>query len=375
MKPNEQRIRRKKWENDHVRLREQTIGTSLAAAFVASFTAAAPARAQSVADFYKGRELDIIVGSGVGGGYDAYTRVLARFWAQHIPGHPNIVVKNMPGAQGAVMMNDLVFKAKADGTMIGNPFGQSLVQPLFDKGTVTKYNSRKLNWIGSISSQSIGCFTWKARSSVKTIADARQNVAIMASTGAINPTSTYANVLNRLIGTQFKVVSGYTTAGSTLAMERGEADGTCLSYATLVTEHPDWTEQDKLNWLTVFSEKPDPNLPGVPIASQFVKTAEDRQVIDVLISQLEMGRPYVAPAGVPSDRLEALRASFMETMKDPQYLAQAKQAHQLVAPADHTEMEKLIDDTYAIPDRIIQRTADLINSASEDPGAAATKKQ
>ena len=354
--------------------RQQRIRLSFAAILAGMLATAAPAAAQSAADFYKGRELDIIIGSGVGGGYDTYTRVLAPYWARHIPGNPNIVVKNMPGAEGAVMMNYLAVKAKTDGTEIGNPFGQSLIQPVFDKGAVTKYDSRKMNWIGNISPQAVGCFTWKDHSAVKTMQDARLKEAIMASTGAISATSIYANVLNRLAGTKFKVVNGYSTSEATLAMERGEAEGTCLSYATLVTEHPDWVANGKLNWLTVFSDEPDPNLPGVPIVADFVQTPDDRQVVSLLISQLEMGRPYVAPPGVPADRIAALRTGFMEAMKDPVYLAEAEKLHQIVAPADHAEMEKLIDRAYTIPDRIIQRTSDLIKSASDDPGAQVPKK-
>ncbi|HWG06056.1 MAG TPA: tripartite tricarboxylate transporter substrate-binding protein [Beijerinckiaceae bacterium] len=352
--------------------RLQTAGLALAA--VSAILSATPVSAQSVADFYKGREVDIIIGSGVGGGYDQYSRVLAPYWSRHMPGNPNMVVKNMPGAEGAVMMNYLAVKAKTDGTEIGNPFGQSLIQPVFDKGAVSKYDSRKMNWIGNISAQSVGCFTWKAHSAVKTMQDAMEKSAIMASTGAISATSIYANVLNRLTGTKFKVVNGYSTSEATLAMERGEAEGTCLSFATLVTEHPDWVEQNKLNWLSVFADKPDPNLPGVPIVADFVKNPDDKQVVSLLISQLEMGRPYVAPPGVPADRLAALRTSFMEAMKDPAYLAEAQRLHQIVAPSDHNDMEQLIDTAYTIPDRIIQKASDLINSASEDPNAPKKKK-
>ncbi len=341
---------------------------ALAAAFGAT-----SASAQSAADFYKGKEVAIIVGSGVGGGYDNYTRVLSRHWGRHIPGNPSIVVKNMPGAQGTVMMNYLVFKGKTDGAEIGSPFGQSVIEPIFDKGKVTKYDSRKMLWIGNISSQAIGCFTWKAHSTVTTIDEARRREVIMASTGAINPTSIYANILNRVIGTKFKVVSGYSTSEATLVMERGEADGTCLSYATLVTEHPDWQEQKKLNWLTVFSNEPDPNLPGVPTTREFLKNDEDRQVFDVLISQLEMGRPFVAPPGVPAERIEALRTSFMATMKDPQYLAEAQKAHQVVTPVDHRAIEKLIETTYAIPERIIEKTSDLLKNASNEAQTSAAK--
>jgi tripartite-type tricarboxylate transporter receptor subunit TctC len=325
------------------------------------------AKAESAADFYKGKELVVYVGSGVGGGYDNYTRLLARHWGRHIPGNPSLVVKNMPGAQGTVMMNYLAVKGKTDGTEIGSPFGQSLIEPVFDKGRVTKYDPRKLQWIGSISSQSIGCFTWRARSSVKTIEDAKARQTIMASTGAINPTSIYANILNQTMGTKFKVVSGYSTSEATLVIERGEADGSCLSYATLVTEHPDWTAEKKVNWLIVFADKPDPNLPGVPTTAQYLTSGDDRLVNDVLISQLEMGRPFVAPEGAPADRVEALRTSFMETMKDPQYLAEAKKAHQIIAPADHTQMEKLIARTYAVPERIIARTAALLKGEAKAP--------
>ena len=328
------------------------------------------ASAQAVADFYKNKELSVIVGSGVGGGYDNYTRVLARHWGRHIPGNPAVVVKNMPGAQGTVMMNYLVFKGKTDGTEIGSPFGQSVIEPIFDKGKVTKYDSRKMLWIGNISSQSIGCFTWKEHSTVKTVEDARKRETIMASTGAINPTSIYANILNNVIGTKFKVVSGYSTSEATLVMERGEADGTCLSFATLVTEHPDWQEQKKLNWLTVFANEPDPNLPGVPTTRSFLKNEEDIQIFDVLISQLEMGRPFVAPPGVPEDRIAALRTSFMETMKDAQYLAEAQKAHQLVTPVDHRAIEKLIAETYSKPERIIEKTAAILANASNEAQTA-----
>jgi tripartite-type tricarboxylate transporter receptor subunit TctC len=347
-------------------------GACLIAIGLGGSFALASAQAQSVADFYRGKELAIYVGSGVGGGYDNYTRILARHWGRHIPGTPSIVVKNMPGAQGTVMMNYLAFKGKTDGTEIGSPFGQSLIEPVFDKGQVTKYDSRKLKWIGNISSQSIGCFTWKARSSVKTIEDAKTKETIMASTGAINPTSIYANILNQTIGTKFKVVSGYSTSEATLVIERGEADGSCLSYATLVTEHPDWTAEKKINWLIVFAEQPDPHLPGVPTTAQFLKAGDDRLINEVLISQLEMGRPFVAPEGVPADRVAALRESFMETMRDPQYLAEAEKTHQVVAPADHVAMEQLIARTYAVPDRIIQRTAALLKG--EGGSARAEKK-
>lgn len=337
--------------------------TILPAALAGVFLMPAMVLAQSPAEFYKGKELILNIGSGVGGGYDTYTRALARHWGRYIPGNPTIVVKNMPGASGTILMNHLAVKARTDGTEIGAPFGQSLIEPVFDKGAVTKYDSRKMNWIGNISSQSIACFTWKARSDVKTIEDAMVKTAIMGATGANNPSAIYTNVFNMLMGTKFKVVTGYTTAESTLSIERGETDGTCLSYATLIVAHPQWIEQDKLNWLAVVANKPDPNLPGVPITTRFLRTEEDKQVLDVLISQLVMGRPYVAPPGIPADRLAALRSSFQEVMKDPIFLAEAKKQYIVVTPATNKEMEALIDHTYALPERIIEKAQALLKGA------------
>jgi tripartite-type tricarboxylate transporter receptor subunit TctC len=329
---------------------------------------------QSVADFYKGKELILNIGSGVGGGYDTYARTLARHWGRHIPGNPNIVVKNMPGAQGSTMMNHLSVRAKTDGTEIGASFGQNLIEPVIDKGAVTKYDSRQMKWIGNISSQSMACFTWHT-SKVKTIEQAMEHETIMASTGAINPSAIYANIFNRMMGTKFKVITGYTTAESTLAIERGEADGSCLSYATLVTEHPDGVHEKKVNWLAVVANKPDPNLPGIPTTTRFLKTEDDQKVVNVLISQLVMGRPFVAPPAIPADRLAALRSSFQAAMKDPAYLAEAEKQHQVVSPSGNEEMEKLVNDTYALPDDIIQKTVALIKGAEAAGGSEAPPKK
>jgi hypothetical protein len=192
----------------------------------------------------------------------------------------------------------------------------------------------------------------------------------MATTGnSISAMS--ANVVNMMVGTKFQIVMGYTTAESTLAVERGEAEGTCLSSATIIAEHPDWIKEHKLNWLIVLSNKPDPVLPGTPVATQFVSTDEDKKVLDLIASQLAMGRPYVLPPGVPTDRVEALRDSFMETMKDPDFLDQAKKLEMIVSPSDHLEMEQMIDYTYAIPDYIVTKAKNLIDAV---PTGSESKK-
>ena len=287
-------------------MKARTIASFICAVIVAMATR--EASAQSPADFYRGKDVHIVVGSGVGGGYDVYSRALARHWGRHIPGNPNIVVQNMPGAGGLTMLNHLANVAKADGTIIGSAFADNVIRPVLDGGKVTKYDSRKLNWLGSVSPQSTACFTRKD-SAVKTFDDARKTQAIMAATGG-SISATTAHVINAMLGAKFKIVMGYATAETTLAIERGEVDGTCLSAATLVARNPDWVEKKLVNWLILMGNRPDPLSPGAPLVSQFVSTDEDRQVLDLIISQVAMGRPYVMPAGVPPEIVRALRESL-----------------------------------------------------------------
>jgi len=203
---------------------------------------------------------------------------------------------------------------------------------------------------------------------VRTLEEAQQTPVIMATTGnSISAMS--ANIINMMLGTKFKIVMGYTTAESTLAVERGEAEGTCLSSATILAAHPDWIKEHKLNWLIVLSNRPDPLLPGTPIAAQYVKTDEDKKVLDLIVSQLAMGRPYVLPPDVPADRVEALRTSFMETMKDPDFLAEAPKENMIVDPSDHVEMEQMINYTYSIPDNIVTKAKNLIDAVPAESEA------
>ncbi len=323
----------------------------------------ASACAQSPGEFYKGKDVILLIGSGVGGGYDVYSRALARHWGRHIPGNPNIVTQNMPGAGGVTMLNHLANAAKGDGTVIGAAFANTLILPVFDKGKATKYDARGLNWIGSVSPQSLACFT-RRDSRVKTIGDAQRYEAVMAATGgAISAAS--ANAINVMLGAKFKIVMGYTTPETMLAIERGEADGTCLSSATVITRKPDWIEKKLINWLIVLSNKPDPALPGTPVASDFARSAEDRQVLDLVASQVAMGRPYVVPAGVPADRVEVLRASFFQTLADPAFLAEAGRLEMIVDPSDHREIEAMIEATYKIPEAIVARAKALIDGPAQ----------
>lgn len=330
-------------------------------AIFAALAAALPATAQSAADFYKGRNVTILVGSGAGGGYDTYSRVLARYWGEHIPGNPSIIVQNMPGANGVVMLNYLAHVAAKDGTIIGSPFAANVIEPLVDRGKATKYDPREMNWIGNIAPQYNGCFVRKD-SAVKTLQDAMKIETRISATGANSNSAVVGAVYNALIGTKFSVVSGYSAAEQMLAIERKEVDGTCVSYGDLLASHPEMIDKNLITWLIVLNSKPVAELPGVPPATRFARNDEERGMLEFLAARNILGRPYVVANGVPGERVEILRASFMATMRDSAYLAEAKKLKMQVEPVDHVEMESVIADAYKIPPETIDKVVQLTKS-------------
>jgi tripartite-type tricarboxylate transporter receptor subunit TctC len=350
---------RRQWEEAAVRLSGS--GRISALTLLVSLAVPPLAAAQSAADFYKGRAVTILVGSGAGGGYDTYSRVLAPYWANHIPGHPSIIIQNMPGANGVVMMNYLVNVAAKDGTIIGSPFAANVIEPLVDRGVATKYDPREVDWIGNIAPQYNACFVRKD-SAVQTIQDAMKTETRISGTGANSNSAVVGAVYNALLGTKFSVVSGYSAAEQILAIERKEVDGTCVSYGDLLASHPDMIEKNLVTWLIVLNATPVSELPGVPAATQFARNDEDRQMLEFLAARNLLGRPYVVAKGVPDERVEALRASFMETMRDPAYLAETKRLRMEVDPVDHLAMEKVIADAYKIPAQTIDKVVQLTKS-------------
>lgn len=328
------------------------------AAWLPILLLAPTAHAEPAADFYRGRSLTILVGSGVGGGYDTYTRALARHWGRHIPGSPSLVVQNMPGANGVTMMNFLVNQAPKDGSVIGAPFGADILEPLVDQGKATKYDPRALAWIGNIAPQYNACFV-RADSPVKSLEDAMKRETYISATGANSNAAVTANVYNSLIGTRFKPVMGYSSAEQLLAIERKEVDGTCLSYDTLVAAQPELVEPGRLTWLVVLNSEPVAALPGTPPATRFAHDEAERQMLEFLIDRNLMGRPYVAAKEVPAERVAALRDSFLATMRDPDYRAEAKKLRMTVDPADHVAMEAMIARVYAIPPEIVKKAIAL----------------
>jgi tripartite-type tricarboxylate transporter receptor subunit TctC len=316
--------------------------------------------ADSIEDFYKSRPITMLVGSGAGGGYDTYARAFARHWTDHIPGHPNIIAKDMPAAAGLAAASTLYNGAERDGTVIGAFTNGAAMDPLFGNPGA-HYDPLKFNWLGSIGKLENVCATWHT-SPVKTVADARAREVIVAAAGATSNTAIVPKMLNALIGTRFKVVSGYDpNSGLTMAVERGEAEGICgLSWSTMKASRPHWIKDHLLNVIVQMGLQKLRDLPDVPSALEFVDDAENRQVMELILMRQEAGRPFAAPPGTPADRVAALSQAFQETLKDPDFIAEAEKTQLEIDPLTGDQIEKLLAKAYAAPQAVVQRAAGLV---------------
>ncbi|HET9149733.1 MAG TPA: tripartite tricarboxylate transporter substrate-binding protein [Alphaproteobacteria bacterium] len=331
------------------------IGAALPLVAFVSFDAGA----ESVADFYKAKGLTILVGSGAGGGYDVYARTFARHYARHIPGTPNIVIKDMPGAGGLRVTNYIARKAARDGSEIAATAGPMTTAPLIDTGDF-QFDPRTLEWIGSLAGVQTICFTWHT-SGIKTLAQAREREVVVGAAGARTASATVPRIFNALVGTKFKIVGGYATDELRLAVERGETQGICgLAYSTVMASQPDWIVEKKIDILAQFGLKKDPQMPNVPLATAFASSADAERIMELILIRQEMGRPFVAPPGIPADRLAVLRRAFDRTVTGPGYRADAKRARLPVNAMDAADMKALIAKAYDAPKDIVARTVKLL---------------
>jgi tripartite-type tricarboxylate transporter receptor subunit TctC len=325
--------------------------------------AAGPAAAQSVADFYKAHPIVMLVGSGAGGGYDVYARTFARYWSRHIPGHPDIIAKNMPAAAGLAAASTLYASAERDGTVIGALTNGAPMGPLFgDPGA--HYDPLRFAWLGSIGKLENVCATWHT-SPVKSIAQAQARTVVVAGAGASSNTVIVPKMLNALIGTKFKVIAGYDPgSGLTMAVEGGEAEGICgLSWSTMKASRPRWVDEHLLNVLVQLGLTKLRDLPDVPSALDLVSDPENKSVMELILMRQEAGRPFAAPPGTPADRVAALRQAFEETLRDPDFVAEAEKMKLEIDPISGQAIARLLQKAYAAPQRIVQRAAALVEPA------------
>jgi predicted outer membrane repeat protein len=314
--------------------------------------------AQSTEEFFKTTPLSLYVGSGGGGGYDAIARLVARHMSRFLPGNPNFIIKNMPTAAGVASANFIYNSAPRDGSAILAAQNASLMLPLYGSG-VAHFDPRKFEWIGSTDKQQAVCTTWFT-SPIKTLQDATRREVPVAATGISAGPGIYPKILNAMFGTRFKVISGYDTGSMRLAMEKGEVEGICgLAWQTYKAISFDWIENHRLNVIVQMGLTRNAELPDVPLAIDLLKEPDDRKVLELIVVPQEFGRPFLAPPGVPADRMAAYREAFQATLKDPQFLAESARQHFSIDPLDDRQIQDLLARAYAAPQAIRERAAVL----------------
>lgn len=340
------------------RLRRTEVILTLAMAASLSVASAPRTNAQSAASFYSNKNLRFIVPDGVGGGYDAYSRLLARHLADHIPGHPRIVAENMPGAAGLVATNWLYNVAPRDGSVMGATYNTLLTEPLLGDAAA-KYDPTKFNWIGSITRQYNVCMVWHT-SSIRTIEDAKTREVRVGTTGLAGNSTKLPLMLNALLDTKFKVIAGYTSGGMRLAVEREEVEGICgVPYDTYAAANPEWLRDKKVRFILQTGSKPLEVLPDVPMLLDYIKDPRQRAALEVLAVDQDAGRPELLPPGVPDYLVQALRAAFNETMQDPKFLAEADGMNLRFEPMTGEQVDAEIKQAYAAPEDVVTLAAKL----------------
>jgi len=326
---------------------------------VLAFAVVGPAKADAVSDFYKGKRMTMFVGSGAGGGYDTYSRAFARHYKKYVPGMPKIIIKNMQGAGGLRVTNYMYNKAKRDGSHIASTFNTMMLEPLIgNRGA--KFDVSKFNWLGSLGKLQAACVTWHTNP-VKTLAGAKRKSVTVSATGATSNSAKMPRIFNWAMGTKFKVIQGYSTSGSRLALERGEVDGICgLGYSTLLASNPEWILKKKLNFLAQIGLYKHPKMSHVPMLLKNIKDKKARKVVELILIQQEPGRPYIAPPGVPTSRVKALVSAFDSAIKDPAFLADAKRLRLEITYVNAKTIRSLIKRAYASPREIVEAAAKLV---------------
>lgn len=331
----------------------------LACSAVLLCIAAWPALSQeSPEQFFRGKRVRILIGSSVGGGYDTYARLIARYLGQYIPGNPTIVPENMPGAGGNVAAQYIYAVAPKDGLHIGAVYANSLTEPLLGDKSRMRHDPSKFNYIGNANREVFICVV-RSDSPVTGFSDMFARELIIGSTSVGGPSRDYPTMANNLLGTKFRLVSGYPGAREILlAMERGEVQGACgLSWAVFAAHYSHWLSRGSVRILVQEDAEGDLELNklGVPLVVTFAKTAQDREVLRLVYSQGYFGRPYVVAPSVDQERVDALRNAFMETVRSDQLLADAKRMNLMFMPNSGGDLQRIIAEMYAAPAEVIDR--------------------
>jgi tripartite-type tricarboxylate transporter receptor subunit TctC len=338
---------------------------SISAKFLTcAFLSAAPmvvgsTAAIAQADAFAGKTVQMIIGFGPGGGYDLWGRTVARHIGKHLPGKPNVVAQNMPGAGSYVAASHIYNVAPKDGTVLGIIARDAALGPL-SGAPGARFDATRLSWIGSPTKETNVCIAFHT-APAKTVQDLFAKQLILGDTGPGTGTRSYPKALNELLGMKFKLVGGFPSSADVfLAMERGEVEGICESLDSVKNRRPDWIANKTVAVLFQGGAQPNPELKDVPFILDLARTAEQKQAIEYLYAGQGIGRPFVAPPDLPPDRLRMLRAAFDATMKDAEFIAEVQARKLDLEPEDGEHLAALIRKIYATPKPIIDRIGSLI---------------
>lgn len=330
------------------------IATGLIAALAATGLGG-PAQAEGAADFYQGKRISMMISSGVGGGYDLYGRTVSRYMTAHIPGKPTIIVRNMPGAGGMKLLNFAYNKGPRDGTLaftlhVGLPLHQAL------GGRGVHFDARKIIGIGRVAAGNSVTGAWHA-TGVRSIEDARKKAITVGATGASSNSAVFPTVAQNLLGAQIKVIMGYKGGEQVmLAMERGEVHGFgSFGLASMQSTRPDYISKKLIYPLVQWGLRREKVWADVPLASEMVKDPTEKKAMELLSAQMDIGRSYYLPPGVPGDRVSALRAALKKTVADAGFLSSAKKLKMEIRYASGEETEKMIADILTAPKDAVAR--------------------
>ena len=319
-----------------------------------------PAKADAVADFYRGRTVTVVVSSSAAGGYDTIARAVARHMGKHMPGNPAFIVRNMPGAGGMTATNFLYNSADKDGSVIGLVQNNTPFEPLF--GTKeARYDPVKFNWLGSPSSETAMVLLWHAVP-VSSIDELKAREVAVGVSGANSTPAFFTRLLNATLGTKMKPINGYPGQNDVLlAMERRELDGHPSAFFSSVrSTRPTWLRDKTAKAIVQYGPEKLAELPDVPFAPDLVSDEEDRLVMQAAFAPLALGRPFVIPPGVLAERVAALRKAFAATMADPEFLAEGeKMGLGLNAPRTGDQIQAVMEQAYQSPPAVIDRLRQL----------------
>ena len=314
--------------------------------WAAAFATSSAQAQNSVAEFYKGRTIDVYVGLSAGGLYDINARLLARYMGRHIPGNPTLIARNMEGAAGLRLANWLYQVAPKDGTAMGT-FARGIVfDPLLEQPGGL-FDATKFNWIGSTNDEVSVCASWHA-SGITSFDQLYSKELIIGSTGGSGDDEQLPRIVNGVLGTKFRTVSGYPGGNEIkMAMQRGEVNGRCgWSWSSVKATEGQWLKDKSISILVQLSFRKHPDLPDVPLIMDMVKSEEGRQIFKVAFARQVMAWPFTMPPGVPAERIAAMRKAFDETLEDPEFLAEAKRLNLEITPVTGERIQSLIEDLY-----------------------------